>query len=572
MVMKIIRPFAPYVVLVLLLLAGPAHARTLYVNVNGSPGDGSSWASPLTSLTDTLGQATPGDQVWVAQGVYLPTAGADRTASFHLREGVEVYGGFAGSETELGKRDVKLYPTILSGDIGSPGVPDDNVFHVVTATESGVLDGFTISGGYSANTDWKGRDRLTAADVSSGYHQGMGAGMLVFRAAPEVRHCVFQENHALIGGGVYVMSSPADAPTATASPRFLDCVFWQNSALAHGGGAANFLRTSPLYVSCVFDSNIADIRGGGMFNDFGAAPRILNTLFRNNEAETGGGIANDGGSQPVLFYSTLTGNRALDSGPAVHQSGGQPNTTVLLKTIVWGNDCDCPDKRFFNGDPSVIRVRESVIQGGYKGKSVFQANPGLDRQSETLLNTGYKTNGHRFRGSKLDQRIKDVARYEETGSLPPFDPDYTAAVSPRLLESAPATPALEPVDRTEKTTASAPEPESVARTEPEPVGRNGPGARTGHPFSDSFDAVRAPRSKTGTACAPHTRAPGFRTRARGHGLAPDRARDARARRSKRSVQLGDGHGRYGSGRQRAPDPQRGERAASAEFLARGQQR
>lgn len=475
MVMKIIHPFALPVVLVLLLLAGPAHARTLYVNGSSSPGDGSSWASPLTSLTDALDQAAPGDQIWVAQGIYLPTTDADRAATFRLHEGVEIYGGFAGNETELTKRDVTQYPTILSGDIGSPGVPDDNVFHVVTATENGVLDGFTISGGFGADMGWKGRDRLTAADVASGYHQGIGAGMLIFHAAPEVRHCVFQDNHAIIGGGVYVMSSPADTPTAPApaSPRFLDCVFWQNSALAHGGGAANFLRTNPLFVSCVFDSNIADIKGGGMFNDFGAAPRLLNTLFRNNEAETGGGIANDGGSQPVLFYSTLTGNRALKSGPAVYQSGGQPNTTVLLKTIVWDNECDCPDKRFFNGEPSVVRVRESVIQGGYKGKSVFQANPGLDRKSETLLNTGYKTNGHRFRNNKLTQRLKDVARYEEAGSLPPFDPNYVAMVAPRLLNAATATPAPEPVvmsmPKPEPKPMPKPKTEASPVTTPEPA-------------------------------------------------------------------------------------------------------
>lgn len=454
----VMKPFRPslFTVLVLLFLAGPTHAKTIYVNQNTTLGDGTSWGTPLASLSDALGQAVPGDQVWVAQGAYLPTKGTDRKGTFRLPDGVEVYGGFSGSETDPTKRDIKRNPTILSGDIGAPGVLEDNVYHVVTAKGKGVLDGFTISEGYSANVPWMNRDHLTPASVASGYHQGMGAGILIFKGAPAVRNCVIRDNHALIGGGVYVMSSTKDTPLSTApdSPQFTDCVFWQNSALGHGGGAANLLRTAPLYVSCVFDSNVADIQGGGMFNDFGAAPKLLNTLFRNNEAESGGGIANNGSAHPVLFYSTLTGNRAHQSGPAIHQSEGQPNTTMLLKSVVWDNACNCQDIRFFNGPPSEIRVRESVIQGGYQGKSVFQANPGLNRQSVTLLNSGYKTDGHRFRKDKLRHRLRDVGRFEKTGNLPEFDPTYVAVIDPRLLATV-ATPA--PGPKAAPTTPPAPE-------------------------------------------------------------------------------------------------------------------
>ena len=47
------------------------------------------------------------------------------------------------------QRDPAVNVTILSGDIGTPGVSNDNSYHVVTAgatvTLSGVLDGFTIT-------------------------------------------------------------------------------------------------------------------------------------------------------------------------------------------------------------------------------------------------------------------------------------------------------------------------------------------------------------------------------------------------------------------------------------------
>lgn len=261
--MKTVRLITLYVVLIFLLAATTAHARTLYVNGNAEQaGDGSSWAAPFISLTDALSAALDGDQIWVAAGMYIPTEGTDRKASFLLKEGVEIYGGFEGIETELRKRDFDRNPTILSGDIGQQGMPDDNVFHVVTGADRAVLDGFTITGGYSANLGWDGPAQLAPSDLVSGFHQGMGAGMIAYKTAPEIRNCLFQDNHALIGGAVYVMSSTADAPTAPApkAPRFVDCVFWQNTALAHGGGAAVFLRSSPLFISCVFDSNIAEVR------------------------------------------------------------------------------------------------------------------------------------------------------------------------------------------------------------------------------------------------------------------------------------------------------------------------
>ena len=48
-----------------------------------------------------------------------------------LAEGVEVYGGFAGTETLLSERNPAANITILSGDIGTLGDPSDNCYHVV---------------------------------------------------------------------------------------------------------------------------------------------------------------------------------------------------------------------------------------------------------------------------------------------------------------------------------------------------------------------------------------------------------------------------------------------------------
>ncbi len=45
--------------------------------------------------------------------------GTDRTISFELKNGVAIYGGFAGTETLRTQRNPATNVTVLSGDIGS---------------------------------------------------------------------------------------------------------------------------------------------------------------------------------------------------------------------------------------------------------------------------------------------------------------------------------------------------------------------------------------------------------------------------------------------------------------------
>ncbi|NDV20389.1 hypothetical protein GO013_13315 [Pseudodesulfovibrio sp. JC047] len=466
------------VTLCLFLFSATAHAGTIFVNEKSvQPGQGTSWATAFSSLQQALSIAQKGDQIWVAEGVYRPTDSTDRNASFHLIPGVEVFGGFFGDETDLTQRKHTQHQTVLSGDIGQPGFPDDNVYHVVSGADGAVLDGFTVTGGYSQNTAWTGEKNRTAASVTARPQLGFGAGLLNFQASPIIRNCTFQDNHALLGGAVYSMTASTQRPTArpAQSPRFENCTFWQNSAVGHGGGVVNEMRTAPLFVSCVFDSNIADVSGGGMFNDFGTAPLILNSIFRNNEAKNGGGIANEGGSTPVLYYATFTGNRSSESGPAVFQGEGALNTTVLTKSIVWENECEGADTRFQNSEQSVIRVQDSVIQHGYAGKSVFRANPGLNRTSETMLNVGYKTNGHRFRASKIQYRIKDIERFDVVKNLPAYTEDYTSSVDPILLATVDKHPVVAP--QASSKTATVPPVKTIPST-PQDHAMSQPKSRT----------------------------------------------------------------------------------------------
>jgi len=68
-------------------------------------GDCSSWANACTLQTALTGAAS-GDEIWAAAGVYKPTMlSTDRAATFQLKDGVAIYGGFYGTEASRDLRN-----------------------------------------------------------------------------------------------------------------------------------------------------------------------------------------------------------------------------------------------------------------------------------------------------------------------------------------------------------------------------------------------------------------------------------------------------------------------------------
>ena len=53
---------------------------------------------------------------------------------------MNLYGGFTNGMASLAERDWMEYRTILSGDIGVPGDPSDNSYHILTAVGNEILE------------------------------------------------------------------------------------------------------------------------------------------------------------------------------------------------------------------------------------------------------------------------------------------------------------------------------------------------------------------------------------------------------------------------------------------------
>ena len=126
--------------LVLVLLAGLQRARaasaTLFVKPSGSGTACTQLAS--CALQTALDQATDGDAIYVAPGVYTGTGGAVITVT----KSITLYGGWDGAGSGPVVRDPLAYPTTLDGE-------DQRRVVYIEPNLAPALDGFVITRGHS---------------------------------------------------------------------------------------------------------------------------------------------------------------------------------------------------------------------------------------------------------------------------------------------------------------------------------------------------------------------------------------------------------------------------------------
>lgn len=297
--------------------SGAAGARAYFVNdTTPLDGNGLSWETAFADLQDALSVAVAGDEIWVASGVYRPTVGAVRTASFVLRNGVGVYGGFAGIETARTQRDPGLNVTVLSGDLQNQGLAIDNSFHVVRAgpvSPSAILDGFTISDG----------------NANAGGLDARGGGILSTGGSPTFANLVVTRNLASGGAGIAVIDGNARLSRVAitgnvasgdgggiriedGTPELKDVTVVENTSGGSGGGL-DIASGEPTLVNLDIQRNVARLDGGGLYVGDGHTWIESSIISSNTAASDGGGIFATDALLDVA-ESDVSGNRALFGG------------------------------------------------------------------------------------------------------------------------------------------------------------------------------------------------------------------------------------------------------------------
>lgn len=208
-----------------------------------------------------------------------------------MKHGVEVYGGFAGTETSRDERDPNpdTNNTVLSGDLGG-GVHSYHVVTILLSREEGetedratVLDGFTITEG----------DASGALDNGGG---GVFAWSLVWAArGPTLRNLHLVQNSAVEGGGIYIYFGHA---------RVEHCTFTGNSALSAGAISTGWGAVS--VADCAFRGNSAAGSGGAA--SLGGFSAVTQCTFAGNGCDNGSCAQNAG----AVYFSNGVSMELLD--------------------------------------------------------------------------------------------------------------------------------------------------------------------------------------------------------------------------------------------------------------------
>ena len=255
-------------------------------------GDGSSWDNGFVTVQEAVDEAitSPGGcAIWVKGKT---DAGLSYLENITLYDNVLLYGGFAGTESSFGDRDVETNVTILDGNgsgtvITYRGTSD--------GSKHAVVNGFTVRG-------------------------GIESGMRIEAASPTISNCTFSANTAPNGGGIYAWGSDF----VVTNTAFNQNRTWDGGIGKHGisdspnggngsnagHGAGIFIDGgSPVISGCVFTGNIAGAGGTGGLG------------FDDGDGSSGaGGVGGHGGAiyitdgSPTISDCGFTDNAAGKGG------------------------------------------------------------------------------------------------------------------------------------------------------------------------------------------------------------------------------------------------------------------
>ncbi len=414
----IIRTFCHCAIIAMVVSLAPfASGQTTILRVDGddgSPtpvGQGSDWGDDAYKyLADGLKRASflieenlaTNVQVWVRGApdpglTYKPNEGDgldpdDQDLSFELRENVSIYGGFDTGDDELSDADPANNVTILSGDLDDDDGSNfanrsNNAYHVVHGASlsldaDDVLDGFTIRGGFGGEDAGEDPERE-------------GGGLYLKNAGtPRIANCIFKDNTARKGGGMYV---------ETSTPTIRSCNFEGNlggpsieNVLFNGAGGGLYIKhCSPIVVDCRFIDNVAGQThpsglnagiGGGIQVIDDAAPRIFNCEFiRNRCGHVGGGInirESDTDLETLVVNCIFVANYARDSGGGC-RVGLEGRSRFVQCTFVENYCSDDGDitHQGCGGGMSIGRGQDLTVRTAYIDNCIFWNNRIYDPQA-----------------------------------------------------------------------------------------------------------------------------------------------------------------------------------------------
>lgn len=262
--------------------------KIIYVNQRTlGANNGESWEDAYQDLQSALREASYGDEIWVALGIYKPDSGSNRAISFVVPNGIKLYGGFVANERTLEERSNGY--SILSGDVGEKKIVTDNselILSLDRVDSTTIVDGFMIEYGYNLSNNIGIQGGSTAGlKVSSSQNpiiinciiknnfSHSGGGMVILESDAIVQNCIIENNFSNTWGGGIIVS---DYDEGTRSKINLDnCVIQQNKALL-GGDAIYIYAHGDININrCIITENYQSKRDINIYGFLGYLPGAI---------------------------------------------------------------------------------------------------------------------------------------------------------------------------------------------------------------------------------------------------------------------------------------------------------
>ncbi len=331
---------------ILVLFATMANATVHYVSPLGNNSTGTSWGTAYTSIQQALSASINGDEIWVAQGEYVIE---NKASQLVIKSGVNVYGGFLGSETNRTARNINPALTVIR----HKDVVTEN-FRLLTCTDlddSTIWDGFTFDG------------------------KGVGSGIAL--AGNSTMNNSIIKNCFLLnatGAAVYMSSGSSFIPVVLSNSDVVSNKLQVSSDNTFQlGGAGVFIskgaKMSEILKCNIMHNKIEGISATGTLEAMGAAVYLYEGTIRNCEIDdnhvlntanpdyshnnfTAGGIAivpdkTDVEAKSVLIEGCkITNSTSNSRGGAIiidpRWSGQYHGNYTISKTIIANNQSKGP--------------------------------------------------------------------------------------------------------------------------------------------------------------------------------------------------------------------------------------
>ncbi|MGL4908434.1 MAG: T9SS type A sorting domain-containing protein [Bacteroidales bacterium] len=343
-------------------------AAIYYVSPSGSDvNDGLSWGRAKKNIQTAINFAVNNypSEVWIAAGSY------NLSEPIVMAEGINVYGGFLGTEQSLAER-----PRIVLGDTTRANLTKISGLRATSLLMQ--LEAFSVATIWNGISFIRGKSfthggavsiqnggELQYCNVMYNEAQGMGGGIAAINGA-KVSNCYIAHNKSIEGGGgLYLIS--ADVSNTN---------FFKNQATRHGGGV--YSPYKGVIQRCSFFENSTNANGGGIYATNNS--RVARSMFSNNFAAQGYGGGMFGEGVVSFLQDTITANIAR-YGAGIYLAEG----VVIDSCIITKNNAAADAGGAFADNGGVIRnsfIEDNSSKG--RGAGVFAQRGNFDLVNTTV--------------------------------------------------------------------------------------------------------------------------------------------------------------------------------------------